>query len=91
MNALVFSIAQLLHTIITVYIWIIIIAALFSFVRPDPSNQIVQIIYRLTDPVYQWIRSKFPFVVISNIDLSPIVIILALQFLDTLMMRFLLG
>lgn len=91
MNALVFSLAQLLHTIITVYIWIIIIAALFSFVRPDPNNQIVQIIYRLTDPVYQWIRSRFPFVVISNIDLSPVVIILALQFLDTLMMRFLLG
>ncbi|MEA3418525.1 MAG: YggT family protein [Campylobacterota bacterium] len=91
MNAFIYSIAQLLHTVINVYIWIIIISALMSFIRPDPNNQIVQAIYRLTEPVYDFVRKKIPFVVISGIDLSPIVIILALQFLDTLMMRALLG
>jgi len=91
MSALIYSIVQLLHTIINVYIWIVIISALLSFVRPDPSNPIVQTLYRLTEPVYAFIRQKLPFLVISGIDLSPLVIILGLQFLDTFMMRAFLG
>ncbi|WP_188093228.1 YggT family protein [Sulfurovum riftiae] len=91
MNAFIYSIVQLLHTVINVYIWIVIIAALLSFVRPDPSNPIVQFIYRITEPVYRVIRQKMPFLIVGGIDLSPIVIILGLQFIDTLMMRALLG
>jgi YggT family protein len=91
MNALLFSLVQLIHTVINIYIWIIIISALLSFVRPDPYNPIVQTLYRLTEPVYSWVRRKMPFLIISGIDLSPLVIILGLQFLDTFMMRALLG
>jgi YggT family protein len=91
MNALLFSLVQLIHTVINIYIWIVIISALLSFVRPDPYNPIVQTLYRLTEPVYGWIRRKMPFLIISGIDLSPLVIILGLQFLDTFMMRLLLG
>ncbi|SFV52149.1 Integral membrane protein YggT, involved in response to extracytoplasmic stress (osmotic shock) [hydrothermal vent metagenome] len=91
MNALIYSIVQLLHTVINIYIWIVIISALLSFVRPDPSNPIVQILYRLTEPAYRFIRQKLPFLVFSGIDLSPLVIILGLQFLDTFMMRAFLG
>ena len=91
MNVFIYAIVQLLHTVINLYIWIVIIAALLSFVRPDPYNPIVQVLYRLTEPAYKFIRSKMPFVVLSGIDLSPLVIILGLQFIDTLMMRGLLG
>jgi len=91
MNALIYSIVQLLHTVITVYIWIVIISALLSFVRPDPSNPIVQALYRMTEPVYYWLRKKMPFLIMGGIDLSPLVIILGLQFLDTFMMRAFLG
>jgi len=87
MNAFFFAIVQLLHTVINVYIWIIIIAAVLSFIRPDPYNQLVQMIYRLTEPAFDFVRKKLPFVVFSGIDLSPIVILLALQFLDVFMMR----
>lgn len=90
-DAFIYAIVQLLHTVINVYIWIVIIAALLSFVRPDPHNPIVQIIYRLTEPVYGFIRRKLPFVVLSGIDLSPLVIILGLQFIDIFMMRALFG
>ncbi|NOR55358.1 MAG: YggT family protein [Sulfurovum sp.] len=91
MYAFIYSIVHLLHTVISIYIWIVIIAALLSFVRPDPHNPIVQIIYKLTDPLYTFIRQKMPFVVLSSVDLSPLVIILGLQFIDTLMMQALLG
>ncbi len=91
MNALIYSIVQLLHTVINIYIWIVIISALLSFVRPDPSNPIVQVLNRLTEPVYHFIRQKMPFLVFSGVDLSPLVLIIGLQFLDTFMMRSLLG
>jgi YggT family protein len=73
------------------YIWIVIISALLSFVRPDPHNPIVQILYRLTEPALDFIRRKMPFVVFSGVDLSPLVIILGLQLLDNFMMRAILG
>ena len=91
MNALIYAIVQTLHTVINLYIWIVIIAALLSFVRPDPYNPIVQVLYRLTEPVMAFIRRKMPFVVLSGIDLSPLVVILGLQLVDNFMMRALLG
>ena len=91
MNALLFALVQTLHTVFNLYIWIVIIAALISFVQPDPRNPIVQVLYRLTEPVLSFIRHKMPFVVFSGIDLSPLIVILGLQFLDVLMMRSLLG
>jgi len=91
MNALIFALVQTLHTVINLYIWIIIIAALLSFVRPDPYNPIVQVLHRLTEPAFAFIRQKMPFVVFSGIDLSPLVIILGLQLIDNFMTRALLG
>lgn len=91
MNALIYAIVQTLHTVINLYIWIVIIAALLSFVRPDPYNPIVQVLHRLTEPVMGFIRRKMPFVVLSGIDLSPLVVILGLQLIDNFMMRAMLG
>jgi len=87
MSALIYALVQLLHTVITIYIWIIIIAALFSFVRPDPTNPLVRFIYQITEPAFNWVRRKMPFVILSGMDLSPLVILLALQFVDTLLLR----
>ena len=91
MSALIYAIVQTIHTVINLYIWIVIIAALLSFVRPDPYNPIVQVLYRLTEPVLNFIRRKMPFVVLSGIDLSPLVVILGLQLIDNFMMRAVLG
>jgi len=89
MNALIFALTQLIHTVINIYIWVIIIAAFLSFVRPDPYNPVVQTLYRLTEPVFGFVRRKLPFVVISGIDLSPLLIILSLQFIDTFIINLL--
>ncbi|MBU1667082.1 YggT family protein [bacterium] len=91
MSALIFAIVQLLHSVINLYIWVVIIAAVLSFVQLDPRNPIVEILNRLTQPAFNFVRQKIPFVVVSGIDLSPIVIIFGLQFLDTLMMHAVMG
>ncbi len=91
MSALIYSIVQLLHTIVSVYIIVIFISAILSFVRPDPNNTLVQIVYRLTEPIFDFIRKKMPFVVFSGIDLSPLILLLGLQFLDNFIVKFTFG
>ena len=88
-STLLEAIANILHMIINIYIWIIIISALISWVRPDPFNPIVQTLYRLTEPVYHFVRRYIP-TVIGGIDLAPLIIILALQFLDLFLVKLLL-
>ena len=88
MSLIVNTFIGMLTMLINIYIWIIIIAALLSFVNPDPYNQIVQAIRKLTEPVFAFVRQKMPFVVVSGIDLSPIVVIFALNLLEAILFSF---
>ncbi|WP_458701242.1 YggT family protein [Sulfurospirillum sp. 1307] len=81
LQTLIEALAQILHMVINIYIWVVIISALITWVRPDPYNPIVQVLRRLTEPVYASIRRYIP-TIIGGVDLAPIIIILALQFLD---------
>ncbi len=76
------GVAYVLDTVLFLYMWIIIIRALISWVNPDPWNPIVQILHRLTDPVLLTIRRRIPFAIAGGIDLSPIIAILILYFLQ---------
>jgi len=79
LSTLLQSIATILDMVITLYLWIVIIAALITWVRPDPYNPIVQILYRLTEPAYAFIRRFIP-TNFSGFDIAPLILILALQF-----------
>ena len=86
MSILIASIFGILHLAITIYILVIIISAFLSFIPIDPRNPFVEIIRRITEPVFEFTRKKLPWVVISGIDLSPILIIFVLHFIDTIIM-----
>lgn len=75
----IITIATLLDTIITLYTVIIVVAAVISWVNPDPYNPIVRTLRVLTEPVFYRIRKWLPFVFIGGIDLSPLVLLLSLQ------------
>ncbi len=83
------ALAQILHMIINIYIWVVIIAALITWVRPDPYNPIVQTLFRLTEPAYAFVRRFIP-TVIGGIDLAPLIIIVGLQFIDMFFVKLLL-
>ncbi len=82
------AIAQILHMVINLYIWVVIISALITWVNPDPYNPIVQVLRRATEPVYSFVK-RYISTVIGGIDLSPIIIILGLQFLDLFIVKIL--
>ena len=78
---LVLALARLLEIAITAFIWIIIARALLSWVNPDPYNPIVRFLHRVTEPVLRPIRYRLP-TLSMGLDLSPLVVILVLYFLD---------
>jgi YggT family protein len=75
------AVATVLNVVLTVYLWIVIISALLSWVNPDPYNPIVRILRNLTQPVFYRVRRWLPFTVMGGIDLSPLVVLLAIYFL----------
>ncbi len=81
------AVASVLSMVLNIYMWIIIISALLSWVNPDPYNPIVRILRNLTEPVLYRVRRWLPFVVIGGIDLSPIVVILAVQFANIFLVQ----
>lgn len=68
--------AGVLDIILHIYIWVIIVRVLISWVNPDPDNPIVQILYRLTDPVLEPVRRRLPDT--GGLDISPVVVLLAI-------------
>jgi len=88
LSTLIAAIANILNMVIGLYIWIVIIAALITWVRPDPYNPIVQILYRLTEPVYALIRRYIP-TNFGGFDIAPLILILALQFIQLFFVRLL--
>lgn len=73
--------AEVLHIVLTIYMWVVIIAALISWVNPDPYNPIVRFLYGVTEPVFGFVRRHLPLPPMG-IDISPIIVLLAIVFLQ---------
>jgi len=75
------AVAKVLDIALTVFMWIIIARAILSWVSPDPYNPIVRFIHNVTEPVLYQIRRKIP-LSFGGFDFSPIIVILAVIFLQ---------
>ena len=88
---------NLITTIIELYIWCLIISVILTWLVQfnviNTSNrfvyQIGDFLYRITEPVLGRVRSVIP--AIGGIDLSPVVVILLLAFIQQLIPELLLG
>ena len=86
MNAVVL----LIERIIDLYIWVLIINVIFSWLVAfnilNTQNRFVNLVleatYKLTDPLLNYIRKFLPN--LGSIDISPIILILALIFIKDL-------
>jgi YggT family protein len=85
-----YALFQLVDTIISIYIWIIIIQVMLSwlvaFKVVNTGNRVIYVIgdalFRLTEPVMRPVRKFIP--AIGGFDLSPVVVILVLVFVRNL-------
>lgn len=82
-GVLLVAFAELLNLLLNVLFWTVIIQAILSWVNPDPSHPVVTLLYQLTEPVLRPARGVLP--PISGIDLSPILVLVALQLLKIIL------
>jgi YggT family protein len=76
------ALATLIDFVLSAYMWIIIGRAIISWVNADPYNPIVRFIHEVTEPLLYRIRRVLP-VVAGGFDLSPMVLIMAIIFLQS--------
>jgi YggT family protein len=81
--------AHIIDIALTLYMWIIIIRAVLSWVNPDPYNPIVRLLYQVTEPVMALVRRWIPLRGMG-IDFSPLIILLAIVFLQSFLVKSLL-
>lgn len=89
------SLLSLIYTVINLYIWVVILSAvmtwLVAFRVLNTHNRFVYLagdfLYRLTDPALRPIRRYLPN--LGGLDISPVVLILLLVFLQSLMREYL--
>jgi YggT family protein len=83
------SVATLLSSLIFLYILVVIAGAVLTWVNIDPYNPIVQMIRKLTEPVYAYMRSYIP-TTYNGVDFAPFILVVALQFIDLFIVKLLL-
>ena len=76
------AIALVLGSLLNIYFWIVVIAAVLTWVRPDPYNPIVRTLRLLTEPVFYRVRKWLPFTYTSGLDFSPVVVLLAIELIN---------
>src|SRR5437870_11164290 len=81
------AIAFTLDSLLSIYFWIVLIAALLSWVNPDPRNPIVRFLYSVTEPVLFWLRRRLPFLIFSGLDLTPLVLLFGIRFTQMVLVR----
>ena len=77
-----FALADFIGWLLSLYSWVIIAAALISWVSPDPRNPVVTFLRQVTEPVLGPIRRLVPPWKTGGLDLSPLIVLLAIQFVE---------
>ena len=81
-----YALAKVIDWVLVVYMWIVIARVVLSWVSPDPYNPIVRFITNITEPLLYQIRKRLP-VSFGGLDLSPIIVFLAIMFLRAFVVR----
>jgi YggT family protein len=89
-SPLILALIKVFDIVIGAYFWVVVMAVVVSWLlafgvlnlRNDLARQLVNILDRLTDPVFRQIRKIIP--PIAGLDLSALIVLIALQVIQTL-------
>jgi YggT family protein len=81
------TVMELLKLLINIYLWGIIIQVVLSWVNPDPRHPAARVLAQLTAPLLKPAQRLLP--PISGVDLSPMLVVVALIFVSLLLQDFL--
>jgi len=84
---LIISVAKIADVLLSLYLWVVIIRALLSWVNPDPYNPIVRFLYQITEPAFALVRRWLPWTAMGGIDFAPMIIMLGIFFLQSFVVQ----
>lgn len=74
------GVVKIADILLNLYMWMIIVRAILSWVSVNPYNPLVRFLHQATDPVFYEIRRRLP-IGGFGIDVSPVIVILVIVFL----------
>jgi YggT family protein len=77
---LLFAIAKLVDLVISIYIFVVIVRVVLSWLPHDPYNSMIRFVYTITEPILTRIRAFIP--PIGGFDLSSMILIILLYFAE---------
>jgi YggT family protein len=81
------AVSKILNIVVMISIWVLIIRAILSWVRIPSLYSVSVILYYLTEPVLRPVRRFVPPHRLGGIDISPMIVILILVFIDTFLIK----
>ncbi len=81
------GLARILHILLMIYIWVIIVRAVLSWVTVPSLYPLKLILFRLTEPVLRPFRRLVPPYKLGGVDISPLIVILLLFFVDSFLIK----
>lgn len=76
------ALVEFARWLLDIYSYVIIAAALISWVSPDPRNPIVLFLRQVTEPVLAPVRRLLPPWKTGGLDFSPVIVLIAIQFVE---------
>lgn len=67
--------------ILNIYLFVVIAAAVITWVQPNPYNPIVRFLFQVTEPIYARIRRIIP-TNFGGLDIAPMILIFAIIFIQ---------
>lgn len=94
MDPLLRTIVEIVYVALDLYVWVLIISAILSWLiafnvvntRNRAVYTISDVLYRLTEPALRPIRNVLPS--LGGVDLSPVVLILIVMFVQRLILNY---
>ena len=80
---IILTVAHLLKTILYIYLFIIIVQVIISWINPDAYNPITMIMYQLSEPILRPVRQIIPSA--GGFDFSPLIILVIINLLMILL------
>lgn len=84
------NLLRFVDMILNFYMWIVIAAAVISWVNPDPRNPIVRFLHGITEPVLYRIRRLVP-TSFGGIDIAPMILIFVILFVQLVVINSMMG
>ena len=79
--------SRVLHILIVLYTWIIILRAVLSWFNIPSLYRLNVVLYYLTEPALRPLRKFVPPYKLGGIDVSPVIAVLLLLFIDSFLVK----